>query len=198
MSAKAISSGADDMTQGPALLLIDAQVAMATRRDAGDPWAEPQAEARIAALLAAFRTAGLPVIHVHHHATDPSDDFHPTHPGAQPLPAAAPLPGEPVVIKRGSSAFIGTDLADRLAALGDPMLVIAGGEVNYCVNSTTRMAGNLGYQAAVATDALIGFGQRLRDGRGVSAGDVMELTLADLDGSFARLASTEDILAWLA
>lgn len=186
------------MTQGPALLLIDAQIAMAMRRDAGDPWAEPQAEARIAALLAAFRKAGLPVIHVHHHAGDPADDFHPAHPGAQPLAAAAPLPGEPVVIKHGSSAFIGTDLAERLAALGDPALVIAGGEVNYCVNSTTRMAGNLGYQATVAADALIGFGQRLRGGRRVSAGDVLDLTLADLEGSFAKVASTDEILARLA
>ena len=185
------------MTQGPALLLIDAQIAMAMRRDAGDPWAEPLAEARIAALRAAFRAAGLPVIHVHHHTDDPQDDFHPAHPGAQPLAAAQPLPGEPVVIKQGSSAFIGTDLAGWLAALGDPMLVIAGGEVNFCVDSTTRMAGNLGYKATVASDALIGFSERLRDGRSVSAVDVTDMTLADLDGSFARVQTTTAILAAL-
>ena len=183
--------------QRPALLLIDAQIAMAMRRDAGDPWAEPLAEVRIAALLAAFRAAGLPVIHVHHHTDDPQDDFHPAHPGAQPLPAAHPLPEEAVVIKHGSSAFIGTDLAARLAALGDPMLVIAGGEVNFCVDSTTRMAGNLGYKATVASDALIGFSERLRDGRSVSAVDVTDMTLADLDGSFARVQTTTDILAAL-
>ena len=185
------------MTQGPALLLIDAQIAMAMRRDAGDPWAEPLAEARIAALRAAFRAAGLPGIHVHHQTDDPQDDFHPAHPGAQPLPAAHPLPGEAVVIKHGSSAFIGTDLAARLAALGDPPLVIAGGEVNFCIDTTTRMAGNLGYRATVASDALIGFGVRLRDGRQFSAGDVMALTLADLDSSFAQVATSDEIQARL-
>ena len=138
------------------------------------------------------------MIHVHHHAADPQDDFHPSASGAKPLPTAEPHPGEPVLIKPGSSAFIGTDLAAQLAALGDPALVIAGGEVNFCVDTTARMAGNLGYSAAVASDALIGFGQRLRDGRCASAGDVQAFTLADLDGSFADVASTAEILARLA
>ena len=101
------------------------------------------------------------------------------------------------MIKHGSSACIGTDLAARLSALGDPALVIAGGEVNFCVDTTTRMAGNLGYQAAVACDALIGFGQRLRDGRAVSSADVQAFTLADLESGFAEVATTAEIVARL-
>lgn len=181
----------------PALLLIDAQEAFAARRAAGDPWANAEAEARIAELLAAFRAAGLAVIHVHHHGSDPRDDFCAGTPGAEPLAAARPAAGEPVVVKTGSSAFIGTDLADRLAALGNPPLVIAGGAANYCVDTTTRMAGNLGFQATVAEDALINFGQRLRNGSPVSAETVLALTLADLDGEFARVTTTAQILAGL-
>jgi nicotinamidase-related amidase len=182
---------------GPALLLIDVQRAMRDRSEA-EPWANPDAEARIADLLAAFRAAGLPVIHVHHHGLNPADEFHASAPGSKPLPVAEPLSGEPVMIKHGSSAFIGTDLAATLAALGNPALVIAGGEANFCINSTTRMAGNLGYKAQVASDALINFGQRLHDGRTASPKDVLAFTLADLDSGFADVTTSAAIIAQIA
>jgi nicotinamidase-related amidase len=181
----------------PALLVIDAQQAFADRRASGHPWGNTDAEARIADLLAAFRAAGLAVIHVHHHGLDPADPFHAAAPGAVPLPAALPAADEPVVIKYTSSAFIGTSLAALLADLGDPPLVIAGGAANFCVNSTTRMAGDLGYKATVVSDALINFSTGLPDGRRVSAAEVLALTLADLDGEFAEVAGTRDILARL-
>lgn len=180
-----------------ALLVIDVQQAFAARREAGQPWANPGAEMAIAALLAAFRKRRLPVIHVHHHGTDARDDFHRDAQGAQVMTCAEPHPGEAVVIKSGSSAFIGTDLAERLAGLGNPPLVIAGGAANYCVNSSTRMAGNLGYRVTVASDALINFGQRLGDGRVMPARDVLALTLADLDGEFGRVETSGDIIARL-
>jgi bifunctional isochorismate lyase/aryl carrier protein len=42
------------------------------------------------------------------------------------VPELAPEPGDPVVVKRRYSAFFGTDLAARLAALGRDQLVICG------------------------------------------------------------------------
>lgn len=181
-----------------ALLVIDVQMAFVARRDAGHAWANPQADARIATLLAAFRHQGLPVIHVHHHALDPRDDFHAAAPGALVQPAAAPLTGEPVIIKHGSSAFIGTGLAQHLADQDITGLVIVGGAANYCVESTARMAGNLGFVTTVVGDALINFGARLRDGRKMPAADVLALTLANLDGEFAHIASTNEILTQIA
>lgn len=182
----------------PVLLLIDVQEAFRMGRDEGYPWANPGAEAAIAALLAGFRTAGLPVLHVLHHGTDPTDPHHPDHPGAQPMAVAQPQGDEPVIIKTGSSAFIGTDLAERLAAMGNPPLVVAGGAANYCVESTLRMAGNLGYRASVAGDALINYQKTLRDGRVMPAADVLALTLAHLDGEFARVTDTATLLAEIA
>ena len=181
----------------PALLVIDVQEAFAARRDRGQLWANPGAEQAIAALLAAFRRRGLPVIHVHHHGTDPADEFHRDAPGARVMACAAPKAGEAVVIKTGSSAFIGTDLSERLAALGNPALVIAGGAANCCVNSTARMAGNLGHEVTIASDALINVGQRLGDGRVMPAADVLALTLADLDGEFGRVEPSGQIIARL-
>ncbi len=181
----------------PVLLLIDVQEAFRQDREAGFAWGNPEAETRIAALLAGFRAAGAPVIHVHHHGTDPRDNFHPEASGAQAMDIATPLPSEPVIVKRGASAFIGTDLAERLAALGHPPLVIAGGAANYCVESTARMAGNLGHDTSIAGDALINFQKTLHDGRIIAAPDVLAYVLATLDGEFARVADSATLLAEL-
>ena len=101
-----------------ALVVIGVQDAFIADRDEGYPWANPDAPDKIAALLAGFRKAGLPVIHVHHHGTDPRDSFHPSKPTAAPMQAATPVAGEAVVIKTGSSAFIGAGLEATLARGG--------------------------------------------------------------------------------
>jgi nicotinamidase-related amidase len=113
-------------------------------------------------------------------------------------PAAAPTVAEPVFIKAGSSAFIGTKLQQYLADQGISALVIVGGAANYCVESTARMAGNLGFSTTVVGDALINFGARLRDGRRMPAADVLALMLANLDSEFAHIASTNEILTQIA
>ncbi|MES2436105.1 MAG: isochorismatase family protein [Pseudomonadota bacterium] len=181
-----------------ALLVIDVQMAFVERQAKGFVWGNPGAGTSIATLLKAFRAKGLPVIHVHHNDPHPGDSFHVDQPGSAVQPVAAPLPGEAVFIKHGSSSFIGTGLGDHLTAEGITGLVIVGGAANYCVESTARMAGNLGYAATVVGDALINFRQLLRDGREMAAGDVLALTLANLDGEFARIASANEILTQVA
>ncbi|GAC1399362.1 MAG: hypothetical protein NVSMB49_09420 [Ktedonobacteraceae bacterium] len=44
-----------------------------------------------------------------------------------------------------NSAFIGTDLEERLRRDGIAMLVITGLTTNHCGETTTHMAGNLGF-----------------------------------------------------
>jgi nicotinamidase-related amidase len=186
------------MTATTALLVIDVQKAFEEDRDAGYPWANPDAPAAIASLIAAFRAQGLPVLHVHHHGTDPDDNFHPAAPGAQPMDCAQPRADEALFVKTGSSAFIGTGLSAHLDALGQPALVIVGGAANYCVDTTTRMAGNLGHRVTVVEDALINFQKTLRDGRVMPAGDVLALTLANLSDEFARIAPATVVLSEIA
>ena len=178
-----------------ALVVIDAQEAFIADRDEGYPWANPDAPDKIAALLAGFRTAGLPVIHVHHHGTDPRDSFHPSKPTVAPMKAAMPMAGEAVVIKTGSSAFIGTELEATLRKAGHDRLVLAGGAANYCVESTARMVGNLGFSTTEVGDALLNFQKTLRDGRVMNATDVLAMTLANLSGEFATIRDTDAVLA---
>jgi nicotinamidase-related amidase len=183
------------MTQ--ALLVIDAQQEMVNGREAGYPWANSGAEQQIAALIAAFRRAGLPVIHVHHQDIEPGSPMHKDAAGAAPLDCATPARDEACFVKHGSSAFIGTALETHLRATLVDQLVIAGGEANYCVESSTRMAGNLGFHVVLAEDALINFQKTLRDGTVVAPEMVLAMTLANMSGSFARVTTTQDILAQL-
>ncbi len=179
---------------GRALIVIDVQGEMAAARDAGYPWANPGAEAAIAALIGGFRAKGLPVIHVHHHETEPGASMAPGSPGAAPLPCAVPVADEAVFIKHGSSAFIGTGLQAHLQDRGLNDLVIVGGEANMCVESSTRMAGNLGFATVVVEDALINFSRTLRDGTVMPPRAVLAMSMANLGGSFAKIAVLDEVL----
>ena len=106
------------------LLVIDVQEAI------DDPcWGprnNPQADAAIGALLATWREAGFPVVHVRHDSVEPRSPYR----AGQPLHAfktvAAPAPDEPVVGKHTGSAFVETDLQERLEQAGCTTLVVCG------------------------------------------------------------------------
>lgn len=184
------------MDQTTALIVIDLQEAMRAERDAGYPWATPDAPKTAGTLLAAFRAAGLPVVHVHHNTDNRADGFHPDNPLSVAMPEVAPVPGEDVVVKTGSSGFIGTTLETLLRDAGVLSLVIVGGEANMCVESTARMAGNLGFNTTVVADALVNFQRTLRDGRVMPPQTVLDMSLANLT-SFARIIDSAEVLAAL-
>ncbi|RZL86438.1 MAG: isochorismatase family protein, partial [Variovorax sp.] len=79
----------------PALLIIDMQVGMAWPRFGERN--NPDAEAHITRLLAAWRDAAAPVVHVRHMSRTPGSVFWPGQPGAEFQPAFMPLAGEHVV-----------------------------------------------------------------------------------------------------
>jgi ureidoacrylate peracid hydrolase len=64
-----------------------------------------------------------------------------------------PEAGDVVVQKTRYSGFVGTDLHDRLTALGVDTLVMAGLTTECCVDSTARDAFNLDYHVFIASDA---------------------------------------------
>lgn len=187
------------MTTGAtALLAIDLQREFTFRTLAGLPRSNPGAEAQVAALLALFRGRSLPVIHVHHDDPRPTSGFRLAIPGGLPMECAVPVGEEPVFIKHGSSAFIGTNLEHDLRAAGIQRLVVIGAAVNYCVASTVRGAANLGFDVLLVQDAVFGFGVTGPDGRAHDPDTVLSVTLGTLGAGFAQVVPTDAVAGLLA
>ncbi|MET0899766.1 MAG: cysteine hydrolase family protein [Mycobacterium sp.] len=111
-------------------------------------------------LLDRARTAGIPIIHIQH-SDGPGSLYDVDGESGAIVTQVAPRDGEPVVVKNYPNSFVGTDLEQRLKALGASNLVLAGFMTHMCVNSTARGAFNLGFAptvvaAATATRALPG------------------------------------------
>jgi nicotinamidase-related amidase len=155
---------------------------------------QPDAEANVARLLAGWRAAAAPILHVRHDSQEPQSPYRPDRPGNAFKPQAAPRPGEEILAKHSNSAFIGTDLERRLRDRGVGTLVICGVLLENSVEATVRMAGNLGFAVHLIADATASIDRRLHDGRMVPAEDVHALSLAILDGEYARVTDTATAL----
>ena len=181
----------------PALIVVDVQRAFDEWEAAGKRRNNPDALARIVDLLAAFRASGAPIFHIRHEGTKPNSTFRPERPGYAVKDEAREQAGEPVIIKRVNSAFIGTDLEARLRASGIATVVICGATTNHCVETTTRMAGNLGFDTHLVRDATWTFDRAGPDGDTHSAEDIHAMTLSNLNGEFARIVTTAEVIASL-
>jgi len=178
-----------------ALLVIDVQMALAHEDASGTERSCPGAEENIAALLEKFRGAGDTVVHIHHHGTDKDDPFYPEAPGSLVQAVAAPLPEEPVVIKTGSSGFVGTPLLGILQEANVERVILCGATANHCVDSTTRSAADLGFNPIYAADAVWTYPITGPDGLSHSADQIHSVTMATLEGEIAAVISTKDILS---
>jgi nicotinamidase-related amidase len=180
-----------------ALIVVDVQRAFDEWEAAGKRRNNPEALARIVELLAAFRAGKTPIFHIRHESMRPGSAFAPGSTGYPVKDEAREIEGEPVIVKRVNSAFIGTDLEARLRAAGITTLVICGATTNHCVETTTRMAGNLGFDARLVRDATWTFDRVGPDGDAHSAEDIHAMTLANLNGEFARIVSASEAIAGL-
>lgn len=176
-----------------ALLLIDVQTGF------DDPyWGarnNPEAESNIAKLLQTWREKNRPVIHVRHCSIEANSTLRPDRPGNAYKPEAMPIEGEIEFTKSVNSAFIGTGLHDYLQQQKIKCLVIAGISTDHCVSTTTRMAGNLGYENYLVGDACAAFDRVDQDGRRHLAQDIHDIHLASLDREFCTVIRTEQALA---
>lgn len=155
----------------------------------------PDAEDKIAQLLERWRTMGRPVIHTQHCSTEPDSPLRPDQPGWRFKAIVEPRPGEVILQKTVNSAFIGTDLEERLRRAGCDTVVITGLTTDHCVSTTARMAGNLDFHTFVVSDATATYERSGPDGRVHSAHDIHTITLVSLHREFARIVTTESALA---
>ena len=170
-----------------ALVIVDMQMIMQERLDAGRQHVNPDAPKNVAALLAAYRQAGEPVFHVRHEEGDPASPLNINAPGYQVMPCAQDTAGELVFVKRSSSAFATTKLESYLRAGNVSHLHIVGAVAGFCVNSTVRSASDLGFKVSVVRDAVIGFDLPSAD---LDAQTIFDVTMGLLEADFADVVDT--------
>ncbi|MDD3663437.1 MAG: cysteine hydrolase family protein [Candidatus Pacebacteria bacterium] len=124
-----------------ALLVIDVQTALVEAK----PYQKEQLLHNIRSLLAACRRTGIPVIYVQHN----DEELVPGTAGWQVAAEIAPEAGEKQFEKQYSSAFRGTGLQQHLQSIKAQNLLICGMQTEYCVDTTIRVAFELGYNVTV-------------------------------------------------
>jgi len=172
-----------------ALVVIDLQKGIAAL-----PCAHPMdgVVRKSAALAEAFRQRGLPVVLVnvtggapgrteHSHRLDdlPAD-------WAELLPELRQQSGDHTVTKRTWGAFAHTGLHELLQRLGATQVVLAGVATSIGVESTARQAYELGYNVALATDAMTDMSAEAHDN-----------SVARIFPRLGETGSTDEILARL-
>lgn len=190
-------SGSANLFARTALLVVDVQKGFLTHDRNIGPRSNSKGIANIARLIAAFREAHVPVIHVRHNSVEPNSPFRPELPGNAVMDEAREIAGEMVIEKAVNSAFIGTDLEQRLRSADIDTLAICGATANHCVETTARMAANLGFKVVLVGDAVWAYGQIGPDGVRHSAEAVHAMTLANIAGEFGRVVTTADVFAAL-
>lgn len=155
-------------------------------------------EANGRALLARWRAAGAPIVHIRHDSVQPGSSLRPGQPGNDFRDGFAPLADEPVVSKSVNSAFIGTDLDLRLRRLGAERIVAFGISTDMCVSTTIRTGANLGWSMILVPDACDCFDLPRGNGGTIPARDIQAAHVATLAAEFCRVMTTAEAIDGLA
>ncbi|MBE5105568.1 cysteine hydrolase [Bacillus thuringiensis] len=179
------------MTNRIALIIIDVQKAFHLPY-----WGERNnllAEENMRSLLEEWRKRKLPVFHIQHvNKENVQSMFYQQAETVNFKEEVKPLSGEVVIQKSVNSAFIGTNLEEQLREQKCNTVVIVGLTTNHCVETTTRMAGNLGFTTYVVSDATATFNRTGPDGTEYSAEDIHNMTLVNLHDEFATIVTTKE------
>ncbi|MFF3109970.1 cysteine hydrolase family protein [Kitasatospora sp. NPDC057904] len=169
-----------------ALLVIDVQESFRQREN----WAavsNPAIVERVNELVEHARRRGDLVVWVLHSEPGTGTVFDPARGFVRLIDGLAPAEGEPVVTKTSHNAFTTTNLQQVLTQHGVGGVVVSGIRTEQCCETTTRVAGDLGYEVVFVTDATATHPIEHRD---APAGRSLAEVLAD-----PRTLSTDDIIA---
>lgn len=179
-----------------ALLLIDVQVGVDDLTHWGGSTGRRNninAENVMLDVLSAWRTCGLQVAFTLHDSVEEDSPLKLNLPSGELKPGFVVGEDDIAVVKNVNSGFVGTHLHEEFSNRGITRLVVAGFFTNMCVETTVRMAGNMGYDtyllpAGCATTNRIG-----PDGVDYDPELVHEMTVANLHGEFCTSLQVADV-----
>ncbi|MGK7651268.1 MULTISPECIES: isochorismatase family protein [unclassified Roseovarius] len=191
----------DQFGKETALLLIDVQKGV---HDFGH-WGgktgrmnNPDCHARLIDLLTAFRQAGRVVAFTRHDSIEPDSPLKLSLPTGAQLDGLEIGPDDIVIEKSVNSAFIGTPMELHLRRAGITRLVVAGYFTNFCVETSVRMAGNMGFDVYLAHDACATCNRLDLNGVDHDPELVHDLSVAAMHGEFCTALTSGQIVRLLA
>ena len=177
------------------LMIIDLQQAI------DDPsWGKrnnPEAEENIYRLLKFWRSHKQPILHIKHMSTEPNSLYRPGQIGNNFKPVTRPKANEEIVEKNTNSAFIRTNLEQKLREQKITEIIMVGVITNNSVEATARMSANLGFRTVVVSDGTFTFGKHDYVGNWRTAEEVHNMSLANLSEEYAEIYSSSEVLALL-
>jgi nicotinamidase-related amidase len=195
------------MTNNPdtALLVIDVQESF-RQRESWQAASDPEVAEKVARLVDFARGRGDLVIWVLHSEPGSGGVFDPALGQVRLIEPLAPADGEPVLTKTSHNAFTTTNLQQILTERGIRTLLTCGIRTEQCVETTTRLASDLGYDVtfvadATATEPISGpdapagrpLAEVLADPRTLLPADIIARTRYALAGRFATVTTVEEL-----
>jgi len=187
----------DQFRKDTALLLIDVQQGVNIFSHWGGPGGRrnnPDAEQHMLRLLSAFRRHELPIVFTQHDSREAASPLKLSLPTGKMIDGFEPEAGELVIRKDVNSAFVGTNLTLRLREKRVNRLVVAGFFTNFCVETTVRMAGNMGYDTYLAHEACATCNRIGLDGTDYDPEHVHDLAVASMHGEFCTALTTGQLV----
>jgi nicotinamidase-related amidase len=169
-----------------ALVVIDVQESF-RQRPIWSAVSNPGIVDQVGLLVDAARAQGDFVVWVLHAEPGSGSAFDPASGHVKLVDELVPRDGEPVLTKTSRNAFTTTNLQQLLTVRGIRDLSVCGIQTEQCVETTTRLAADLGFDVTFVTDATATFPIPHRS---APAGRTVADILAD-----PRTLSTEDIIA---
>ena len=181
-----------------ALLLIDIQKGVNTLTHWGGPTGRrnnPDAEGKMLDLLTTFRSRGHTVAFTRHDSREEASPLKFSLETGKQIEGFEITDSDIVIEKDVNSGFIGTNLEIELRRRGVGRLVVVGFFTNFCVETTVRMAGNLGFDVYLVEDACATTNRIGPDGEDRDPDLVHAMSVANMHGEFCTAISTKDALA---